>query len=142
MSLAQPPRLCRPPRRWVGFEHPGFQGQQFVLEQGGYPCWEAWAGNLAYHAPRMSSFRPVSCAVSEAYSRGGGGWGGEGAGLSPQADKTEVRAALDLGVLLSPLVGCPRRPPPHPFSPQLEWVSELLWHGGWGGRPAQLSSSA
>ncbi|XP_060106167.1 beta-crystallin A4 [Heteronotia binoei] len=47
---------------WVGFEHPGFQGQQFVLEQGDYPCWEAWAGNIAYHVPRMSSFRPVSCA--------------------------------------------------------------------------------
>nr|XP_056715103.1 beta-crystallin A4 [Euleptes europaea] len=47
---------------WVGFEHPGFQGQQFVLEPGEYPCWEAWAGNIAYCVPRMSSFRPVSCA--------------------------------------------------------------------------------
>ncbi|XP_053225140.1 beta-crystallin A4 [Podarcis raffonei] len=47
---------------WVGFEHPGFQGQQFVLEQGDYPCWEAWSGSNAYHAHRLSSFRPVSCA--------------------------------------------------------------------------------
>ncbi|XP_066465977.1 beta-crystallin A4 [Tiliqua scincoides] len=47
---------------WVGFEHPGFQGQQFVLERGDYPCWEAWSGSSAYHVPRMSSFRPISCA--------------------------------------------------------------------------------
>ncbi|KAH0625670.1 hypothetical protein JD844_015265 [Phrynosoma platyrhinos] len=47
---------------WVGFEHPGFQGQQFVLEQGDYPCWEAWSGSNAYHAWRMSSFRPIACA--------------------------------------------------------------------------------
>lgn len=50
--------------RWVGYEHPGFQGQQFVLERGDYPCWEAWSGSSAYHVPRMSSFRPISCAVS------------------------------------------------------------------------------
>ncbi|KAJ6656714.1 hypothetical protein lerEdw1_003601 [Lerista edwardsae] len=47
---------------WVGFEHPGFQGQQFVLERGDYPCWAAWSGSCAYHVPRMSSFRPIACA--------------------------------------------------------------------------------
>ncbi|XP_072839551.1 beta-crystallin A4 [Pogona vitticeps] len=47
---------------WVGFEHPGFQGQQFVLESGSYPSWEAWSGNNAYHVQRMTSFRPISCA--------------------------------------------------------------------------------
>uniref|UniRef100_A0A8D2LVP7 Beta-crystallin A4 n=2 Tax=Varanus komodoensis TaxID=61221 RepID=A0A8D2LVP7_VARKO len=47
---------------WAGFEHPGFQGQQFVLEQGDYPCWEAWSGSHAYHVWRISSFRPISCA--------------------------------------------------------------------------------
>ncbi|XP_032303710.1 beta-crystallin A4, partial [Coturnix japonica] len=47
---------------WVGFEHCGFQGQQFVLERGEYPCWEAWSGSNAYHVDRMSSFRPITCA--------------------------------------------------------------------------------
>ncbi|XP_053138703.1 beta-crystallin A4 [Hemicordylus capensis] len=47
---------------WVGFEHPGFQGQQFVLERGSYPCWQAWSGSNAYHVRRLSSFRPISCA--------------------------------------------------------------------------------
>lgn len=48
----------------MGFEHCGFQGQQFVLERGEYPCWEAWSGSNAYHVDRMSSFRPITCAVS------------------------------------------------------------------------------
>lgn len=52
------------PRRWVGFEHGGFQGQQFVLERGEYPSWEAWSGSNAYHVERMNSFRPIACAVS------------------------------------------------------------------------------
>lgn len=50
--------------RWAGFEHSGFQGQQFVLERGEYPCWEAWSGSNAYHVERMCSFRPIACAVS------------------------------------------------------------------------------
>ncbi|NXI30589.1 CRBA4 protein, partial [Sterrhoptilus dennistouni] len=48
---------------WAGFEHCGFQGQQFVLERGEYPCWEAWSGSNAYHVERMCSFRPIACAV-------------------------------------------------------------------------------
>lgn len=67
--------LCSPPsvRRWVGFEHAGFQGQQYVLERGEYPCWDAWSGNTAYPAQRLTSFRPVACAVSPdaAFSQGG-----------------------------------------------------------------------
>uniref|UniRef100_A0A452QF57 Beta-crystallin A4 n=1 Tax=Ursus americanus TaxID=9643 RepID=A0A452QF57_URSAM len=51
---------------WVGFEHAGFQGQQYVLERGEYPCWDAWSGNTAYPADRLTSFRPVACAVSSA----------------------------------------------------------------------------
>ncbi|NXQ25781.1 CRBA4 protein, partial [Alaudala cheleensis] len=47
---------------WAGFEHCGFQGQQFVLERGEYPCWEAWSGSNAYHVERMCSFRPIACA--------------------------------------------------------------------------------
>uniref|UniRef100_A0A8P0PME8 Beta-crystallin A4 n=1 Tax=Canis lupus familiaris TaxID=9615 RepID=A0A8P0PME8_CANLF len=47
---------------WVGFEHAGFQGQQYVLERGEYPSWDAWSGNTAYPADRLTSFRPVACA--------------------------------------------------------------------------------
>ncbi|XP_051032383.1 beta-crystallin A4 [Phodopus roborovskii] len=47
---------------WVGFEHAGFQGQQSVLERGEYPAWDAWSGNTAYPAERLTSFRPVACA--------------------------------------------------------------------------------
>ncbi|PIO13516.1 hypothetical protein AB205_0023330, partial [Aquarana catesbeiana] len=47
---------------WVGYEHLGFQGQQFVLERGEYPRWEAWSGSNAYHVERMTSFRPIACA--------------------------------------------------------------------------------
>ncbi|XP_072456181.1 beta-crystallin A4 [Notamacropus eugenii] len=54
--------LLLPICRWVGFEHAGFQGQQFVLERGEYPSWEAWSGNVAYHVERLTSFRPVACA--------------------------------------------------------------------------------
>ncbi|XP_006102060.1 beta-crystallin A4 [Myotis lucifugus] len=49
---------------WVGFEHPGFQGQQYVLERGEYPCWGARSGNKAYPSERLASFRPVACAGS------------------------------------------------------------------------------
>ncbi|PNI97699.1 CRYBA4 isoform 2 [Pan troglodytes] len=47
---------------WVGFEHAGFQGQQYILERGEYPSWDAWGGNTAYPAERLTSFRPVACA--------------------------------------------------------------------------------
>ncbi|XP_070372402.1 beta-crystallin A4 isoform X2 [Equus asinus] len=47
---------------WVGFEHAGFRGQQYVLERGEYPSWDAWSGNTAYPAERLTSFRPVPCA--------------------------------------------------------------------------------
>ncbi|CAG10106.1 unnamed protein product, partial [Tetraodon nigroviridis] len=29
----------------VGYEYPEFQGQQFILEKGDYPRFEAWSGN-------------------------------------------------------------------------------------------------
>uniref|UniRef100_A0A8C6QDQ9 Beta-crystallin A4 n=1 Tax=Nannospalax galili TaxID=1026970 RepID=A0A8C6QDQ9_NANGA len=46
---------------WGGFEHAGFQGQQYVLERGEYPGWDAWSVNTAYPAERLTSFRPVAC---------------------------------------------------------------------------------
>uniref|UniRef100_W5MQ27 Beta-crystallin A4 n=1 Tax=Lepisosteus oculatus TaxID=7918 RepID=W5MQ27_LEPOC len=47
---------------WVGYEHSAYQGQQFVLERGEYPRWDAWSGSNAYHIERMTSFRPIACA--------------------------------------------------------------------------------
>ncbi|CAI9553997.1 unnamed protein product [Staurois parvus] len=47
---------------WVGFEYPEFQGQQFILEKGDYPRWEAWSGNTGYRTEHLLSFRPVKCA--------------------------------------------------------------------------------
>ncbi|XP_030637874.1 crystallin, beta A1b [Chanos chanos] len=44
---------------WVGYEHSSFCGQQFVLEKGDYPRWEAWSGSNAYRIERLMSFRPV-----------------------------------------------------------------------------------
>ncbi|TKS72342.1 Beta-crystallin A3-2 [Collichthys lucidus] len=47
---------------WVGFEHHDFQGQQFVLERGEYPHWDAYSGSLSYHVERFMSLRPIYCA--------------------------------------------------------------------------------
>lgn len=56
---------------WVGFEHHDFQGQQFILERGEYPNWEAYSGSLSYHTERFMSFRPIYCAVSSSRGRKG-----------------------------------------------------------------------
>uniref|UniRef100_A0A8C5WCC9 Beta-crystallin A2 n=1 Tax=Leptobrachium leishanense TaxID=445787 RepID=A0A8C5WCC9_9ANUR len=47
---------------WVGYEYPEFQGQQFILEKGDYPRWEAWSGNSGYRTEHLLSFRPVKSA--------------------------------------------------------------------------------
>ncbi|KAM9487536.1 beta-crystallin A2b [Clarias gariepinus] len=47
---------------WVGYEYPEFQGQQFVLEKGDYPCFQAWSGNSSYRTEHLLSFRPIQCA--------------------------------------------------------------------------------
>ncbi len=55
---------------WVGFEHHDFQGQQFILERGEYPHWDAYSGSLSYHVERLMSLRPIYCAVSCILSSG------------------------------------------------------------------------
>lgn len=55
--------LCLIPS-WVGYEYPEFQGQQFILEKGDYPRYEAWSGNSSYRTEHLLSFRPIKCAVS------------------------------------------------------------------------------
>uniref|UniRef100_A0A8B9LJK4 Beta-crystallin A1-like n=1 Tax=Astyanax mexicanus TaxID=7994 RepID=A0A8B9LJK4_ASTMX len=47
---------------WVGYEHHDFQGQQFILERGEYPHWDAYSGSLGYHVERLMSLRPIYCA--------------------------------------------------------------------------------
>ncbi|KAF7244227.1 Beta-crystallin A3 [Varanus komodoensis] len=47
---------------WFGYEHANYCGQQFVLERGEYPRWEAWSGSNAYHVERLMSFRPICSA--------------------------------------------------------------------------------
>lgn len=43
--------------RWVGFEHPGYVGEQYVLEKGEYPRWSTWTN--CQKSYNLSSFRPV-----------------------------------------------------------------------------------
>ncbi|KAG7466953.1 hypothetical protein MATL_G00147820 [Megalops atlanticus] len=47
---------------WVGYEYPEYQGQQFILEKGDYPCYQAWSGNSGYRTEHLLSFRPIKCA--------------------------------------------------------------------------------
>uniref|UniRef100_A0A7N5KCC7 Beta-crystallin A2 n=1 Tax=Ailuropoda melanoleuca TaxID=9646 RepID=A0A7N5KCC7_AILME len=47
---------------WVGFEYPDYQGQQFILERGDYPRWEAWSGNSGSRTEHLLSFRTIRCA--------------------------------------------------------------------------------
>lgn len=54
---------------WVGYEHSSFCGQQFVLEKGDYPRFEAYSGSNSYRIERMISFRPICCAVGLTYNR-------------------------------------------------------------------------
>ena len=55
---------------WVGYEHSSFCGQQFVLEKGDYPRFEAYSGSNSYRIERMISFRPICCAVGLTYNTG------------------------------------------------------------------------
>lgn len=59
---------CFFPHSWVGYEHASYQGQQFVLERGEYPQCDAFGGSNAYHIERLTSFRPIACAVSSTLS--------------------------------------------------------------------------
>uniref|UniRef100_A0A665TEJ7 Beta-crystallin B3 n=1 Tax=Echeneis naucrates TaxID=173247 RepID=A0A665TEJ7_ECHNA len=42
---------------WVGYECPGFAGEQFVLEKGEYPRWSTWTNCQSIYS--LSSFRPL-----------------------------------------------------------------------------------
>ncbi|KAL1778491.1 beta-crystallin A3, partial [Sigmodon hispidus] len=55
---------------WIGYEHTSFCGQQFILERGEYPRWDAWSGSNAYHIERLMSFRPICSANRTMCKRG------------------------------------------------------------------------
>ncbi|KAG7465955.1 hypothetical protein MATL_G00159610 [Megalops atlanticus] len=40
---------------WVGYDEPGFEGVQYILEEGEYLDWRDWGGR----GPRLESLRPV-----------------------------------------------------------------------------------
>ncbi|TWW61702.1 beta-crystallin B3-like [Takifugu flavidus] len=48
---------------WVGFEHPGYVGEQYVLEKGEYPRWSTWTNCQRNY--NLSSFRPLKVDSSE-----------------------------------------------------------------------------
>lgn len=51
--------------RWVGFERPGFAGEQFVLEKGEYPRWSTWTN--CQSSCSLSSFRPLKVVSMNQY---------------------------------------------------------------------------
>uniref|UniRef100_A0A286XVE5 Beta-crystallin B3 n=1 Tax=Cavia porcellus TaxID=10141 RepID=A0A286XVE5_CAVPO len=43
--------------RWLAFERRAFRGEQFVLEKGDYPRWDAWSSSR--HSDSLLSLRPL-----------------------------------------------------------------------------------
>ncbi|XP_060737583.1 beta-crystallin B2 isoform X2 [Tachysurus vachellii] len=46
--------LCGP---WVGYEQPGCKGEQYVLDKGEYPRWDAWTNSR--RSDCIFAFRPI-----------------------------------------------------------------------------------
>uniref|UniRef100_A0A8D1DNX7 Beta-crystallin B3 n=3 Tax=Suina TaxID=35497 RepID=A0A8D1DNX7_PIG len=42
---------------WLAFERRAFRGEQFVLEKGDYPRWDAWSNS--HHSDSLLSLRPL-----------------------------------------------------------------------------------
>uniref|UniRef100_A0A452QZQ0 Beta-crystallin B3 n=1 Tax=Ursus americanus TaxID=9643 RepID=A0A452QZQ0_URSAM len=42
---------------WLAFERRAFHGEQFVLEKGDYPRWDAWSNS--HHSDSLLSLRPL-----------------------------------------------------------------------------------
>ncbi|XP_059569319.1 beta-crystallin B3 isoform X1 [Alligator mississippiensis] len=87
---------------WLGFERQAFAGEQYVLEKGDYPRWDAWSNS--HSSDRLMSIRPLGivsrAGAAPAGSRGGGVF-------SPGGSKTAPRllpvSGRDKGVGLWPL---------------------------------------
>ncbi|KAJ1152006.1 hypothetical protein NDU88_004785 [Pleurodeles waltl] len=48
---------------WVGYEKPGFEGHQYLLEEGDYPHWRDWGG----YNDQLKSFRPILAEFSTSH---------------------------------------------------------------------------
>ncbi|XP_060898169.1 beta-crystallin B3-like [Labrus mixtus] len=48
---------------WVGYERPGYAGEQFVLEKGEYPRWSTWTNRQSSFM--LSCFRPLKVDSAE-----------------------------------------------------------------------------
>ncbi|CAJ1051540.1 beta-crystallin B3 [Xyrichtys novacula] len=48
---------------WVGYERPGYAGEQFVLEKGEYPLWSSWTN--WQNSFMLCSFRPLKVDSAE-----------------------------------------------------------------------------
>lgn len=44
-----------PPRRWVGYQYPGYRGFQYIFEMASYKHWNEWGA----HHPQLQSIRRV-----------------------------------------------------------------------------------
>lgn len=74
MGPSRPHEVTRCPAsyRWLGFERRAFRGEQFVLEKGDYPRWDAWSSSQ--HSDSLQSLRPlhvVSLAPAGSFSQRG-----------------------------------------------------------------------
>ena len=149
---------------WVGYEHTSFCGQQFVLERGEYPRWDAWSGSNAYHIERLMSFRPICSAVSpwDFHVCACGGWITEGAhGLTyfPSVGYAEMWQEEDksikrktqvchfifslLDIFIKPkgqaFLGFPGGSDSKEFACQRRpWVGRILWRRKWQPIPGFL----
>ena len=45
------------PCRWLAFERRAFCGEQYVLEKGDYPRWDAWSNS--HYSDSLLSLRPL-----------------------------------------------------------------------------------
>ncbi|XP_019394220.1 PREDICTED: beta-crystallin B3 isoform X1 [Crocodylus porosus] len=60
---------------WLGFERQAFAGEQYVLEKGDYPRWDAWSNS--HSSDRLMSIRPLGIVSrTRAAPAGSQGWGG------------------------------------------------------------------
>ncbi|XP_006259885.2 beta-crystallin B3 isoform X2 [Alligator mississippiensis] len=48
---------------WLGFERQAFAGEQYVLEKGDYPRWDAWSNS--HSSDRLMSIRPLGIDSSD-----------------------------------------------------------------------------
>lgn len=114
-SLPHEASRCPASYRWLGFERRAFRGEQFVLEKGDYPRWDAWSSSQ--HSDSLQSLRPLHV-VSPAPA---GSFSQRGMLGADQARSRPKPGCLGVG---------------HPFPPKglggtrRSWLSNGHWAGG------------